>query len=189
GINAYLRDNDGLYVNLYTHSRAVWRRHGEPALTLTQRGGYPLADDVALTVSAPRPVRMALRLRIPGWTGPAQIAVNGRPLAVLGTPGTFYTINRVWREGDRVDLTIGRPMRLVPVDEQHRKRVALMEGPLALFATGADVPDYTADQLFDARRAQGEAYWIVSEGPFSARIFKPWFAIEDEKTRLYQKLV
>jgi DUF1680 family protein len=182
GINAYLRDDAGLYVNLYTPSRAVWRRHGEPVLTLTQRGDYPLTSQVALTVSAPRPVRMTLRLRIPEMTGPANpVSVNGREV-MLAMPGEFATITRVWREGDRVDLTLNSTLRLVPVDDQHRNRVALMWGPLALFATGKDVPSFTSDQLFDVRRA-GES-WMLGE-----QAFKPWFALGEEPARLYQHWV
>lgn len=184
GISAYLRDDAGLYVNLYTPSTAIWRRHGEAVLTLTQRGAYPLVDQVALTVAAPRPVRMTLRLRIPAWAGPGNpIAVNGKPV-MFATSGRFASITREWREGDRIDLTINNTLRLEPVDDQHRNRVALMWGPLALFATGKDVPDYTRDQLFDVRRTQGEAEWKVG-----ARAFKPFFAIEGETTRLYQKLI
>lgn len=183
GISAYLRDDAGLYVNLYTPSTAIWRRHGEPALTLTQRGAYPLVDQVALTVAASRPVRMKLRLRIPDRAGPGNpIAVNGKQV-MLAMPGRFATIDRVWREGDRIDLTINNTLRLEPVDEQHRNRVALMWGPLALFAIGADVPDYTREQLFDARQTQGAPEWQLGD-----RVFKPFFAIGDETTRLYQKL-
>jgi len=179
GISAYLRDEAGLYVNLYTPSRAIWRRHGEPALTLTQRGGYPLDDDVAMTVAAPRPIRMKLRLRIPAWAGPGSpVAVNGRQIA-LAPPGRFATIDRIWREGDRIDLTIARPLRLERVDAQHPNRVALMHGPLALFATGSDVPAFTRDQLLAAR--QIGTSWAVGD-----RVFKPFFAIEGETTRLYQ---
>lgn len=179
GISAYLRDEAGLYVNLYTPSRAIWRRHGEPALTLTQRGGYPLADDIAMTVAAPRPIRMKLRLRIPAWAGPGSpIAVNGRQIA-LAPAGRFATIDRIWREGDRIDLTIARPLRLEAVDAQHPNRVALMHGPLALFATGSDMPAFTRGQLLAAR--QTGTSWAVGD-----RVFKPFFAIEGETTRLYQ---
>jgi DUF1680 family protein len=79
GISAYLRDDKGLFVNLYTPSRVVWRRHGDPVLTLTQQGNYPLEPSVRLDIETPRAVVMALRLRIPAWAGAGtRVTVNGR---------------------------------------------------------------------------------------------------------------
>ncbi|MCW3846549.1 glycoside hydrolase family 127 protein [Sphingomonas sp. LB-2] len=190
GINAYLRDETGLYVNLYTNSRAVWRRRGEPVLTLDQRPDYPLTGDIAMAVSAPRPVRMALRLRIPAWAGPAtRVAVNGGPPQPV-TPGRFATIDRVWKDGDGIALFIDRPLRLEPVDAQHPNRVALVHGPLALFAIGSDIPSFTRAELLSTRQAPNPAdlVWTLETGG-RRQTFLPWFGIQDEKTRLYQAVV
>jgi len=186
GISAVLRDARGLLVNLYVPSRAVWRRNGEPALTLTQQGSYPLGDDVAMTIAAPRPVRMALRLRIPAWAGPAtRIAVNGRVQPGV-VAGRFATVEREWREGDRVDLRIDRTLRSEAVDAQHPDRVAMMQGPLALFATGDDFPSYSRAQLATLRQsAAGGTDWTLG-GARGGAVFRPYFAVRDEKTRLYQ---
>lgn len=188
GISAYLRDDAGLYVNLYTSSRAVWRRRGEPALTLEQRADYPLTGNVAMAVSAPRPVRMALRLRIPEWAGPdTRLEVNGVAQAV--TAGRFVTIDRVWQDGDGIGLRIDQPLRLLPVDDQHPNRVALVQGPLALFAIGDDIPAYTRAELLSLRKPNpADLEWVLEAGG-RGRAFLPWFAIGSEKTRLYQTMV
>ena len=184
GTNAVLRDAHGLYVNLYLPLQANWRRDGETALTLTvEDGNYPLGDTVAMNVFVPRPVRMSLRLRIPGWAGPAtRIAVNGRVQAG-GVPGRFASIVREWREGDRITLTIDRTVRLEAVDAQHPDRVAVMQGPLALFALGGDVPGFTRAQLGSIRqRKPGGTEWGFAGGP----TFAPYFAFGSEQSRLYQ---
>jgi hypothetical protein len=191
GINAYLRDDLGLYVNLYTPSRVVWRHaDGAAALTLTQQGSYPLGNAIAMTVAAKRPVTMALRLRIPAWAGPAtRIAVNGQPAAAAVTPGRFATITRQWRQGDRIDLTMDMKLRPEAVDPQHLDRVAMMSGPLALFATGDRFVPYTREQLMTLRqRTAGAAEWVL-DAQTGAQIFKPYFAIWTEPTRLYQFLI
>jgi DUF1680 family protein len=164
----------------------VWRRDGAPALTLTQRGAYPLGDDIAMTVAAPRPVRMALRLRIPAWAGRAtRVAVNGRVQPGI-VPGRFATIEREWRDGDRVELRIDRPLRAEAVDAQHADRVAMMHGPLALFAAGGDFAPYSRAQLASLRQgAPGGTEWTFGGRPDAPR-FRPYFAIEREPTRLYQ---
>lgn len=189
GISAYLRDDHGLYVNLYTASHATWRRRGEPVLTLTQRGNYPLDDRVEMTIAAPRPVTMALRLRIPAWAGPrTRLFVNGRAAPDV-SPGRFATIAREWRDGDKVVLRIDMPLRAEAVDAQHGDRLAMMHGPLALFATGDRVAPSTREQLMALRRSSpGTAEWILDGGD-GGQIFKPWFAIGAEPYRLYQRVV
>jgi len=183
GINAVLGDAHGLFVNLYLPLQANWRRDGRTALTLTQTGSYPLGDEVAMSVFAPQPVRMALRLRIPAWAGPAtRVAVNGRVQPGV-VPGRFASIVREWREGDRITLTIDRTLRLEAVDAQHPDRVAAMQGPLALFALGGDTPGFTRAQLMSlSQRTPGGTEWGFAGGP----VFAPYFAFGGEQSRLYQ---
>jgi DUF1680 family protein len=187
GISAYLRDARGLYVNLYLPSRAVWRRAGEPALTLTQRGAYPLDDRVEMNIAAPRPVSMALRLRIPAWAGPGtRLWVNGRALTGAVVPGRFATVSRTWRGGDRIMLVLDRTLRAEAVDAEHPTRVAMMLGPLALFATGGGFTPLAEERLRTlTQRAPGSSEWRIAG---VSQSFKPFFAIETEPTRLYQHI-
>jgi len=183
GISAYFRDDLGLYVNLYLPSKAIWRRADEPALTLTQGGGYPLGDNITMFVDAPRPVRMALRLRIPAWAAPGtRILVNGT-MAADTTPGRFATIARTWRQGDRIELVLPRPLRTEAVDRHHPSRIAVLQGPLALFATGKSLRSYNREEMAGVRQVPGTARWTLSDGTES---FRPFFGIGDDTTRLYQ---
>lgn len=188
-LGAYLRDDAGLFVNLYIPSRVVWRRGGAPALTLTQQGSYPLGNDIAMAVEAPRPTRMALRLRIPAWAGPqTRLLVNGRAVGGL-QPGQFATVTREWRDGDRIALSIDRPLRLEAVDPQHPARVAAVQGPLALFAIGDRFVPLTRAQLMTLKQtAPGAAEWSLDADVGRLR-FYPWQAVGTETTRLYQFLI
>lgn len=185
GISSYFRDAKGLFVNLYIPSKAQWR----DGVTVTQATQYPLAGDIALTVNTARPVTMALRLRIPAWAGPAtKVVVNGRAWTGALTPGQFAELSREWKDGDRVVLTLDRPLRLEAVDAQHTNRVAVMHGPLALFATGDRMVPYDrADLMRIAQTAPGAAEWSVTTDT-GAHSFKPFFAIGTEPHRLYQFL-
>ena len=49
-------------------------------------------------------------------------------------PGTFAVIRRQWKSGDRVELELPMTYRLEAIDAQHPETVALMYGPLVLFA-------------------------------------------------------
>jgi uncharacterized protein len=189
GISAYLRDDKGLFVNLYTPSRAIWRKGGEPALTLTQQGRYPLEPVTTLRVDAPRAVAMALRLRIPAWAGTGtRVAVNGRDVSGV-TPGRFLTIARTWQTGDRVELRFDMPLRLESVDAQRADRLAVVHGPLALFATGDRFALHHQRDLMRIGRAQpGGPEWVLNDATGSTT-FKPYFALNGEPARLYQRSI
>ncbi|TCM07418.1 beta-L-arabinofuranosidase domain-containing protein [Sphingomonas sp. PP-CC-3G-468] len=190
GINAYLRDARGLFVNLYTPSRAIWRQRGEPVLTLTQNGDYPLGDHIAFSIAVPRTVSAALRFRIPAWAGPmTMLSVNGQPVA-RPIPGRFASIERRWHDGDRVDLMMDRPLRAEAIDRHFTDRVAMVHGPLALFATGDRFTPLTRKQVMTLRQtSSGTATWTL-DGGTGIQSFRPWFALAGgEATRLYQRII
>jgi hypothetical protein len=87
---------------------------------------YPFRETVRLLVSPASPAAFELRLRIPRWAEEARILVNGKAEANV-RPNSFHPITRVWRKGDRVELTF--PMR-VRATRWHRESVALERGPL-----------------------------------------------------------
>jgi len=110
--------------------------------------------------------------------------VNGRVQPGV-VPGHFATIDREWRDGDRVALVIDRTLRLEAVDAQHPDRVAVMQGPLALFALGGEMPSFTRAQLASVRqRTPGGTEWGFAGSPS----FAPYFAFGTETARLYQNV-
>ena len=130
---------------------------------------------------------MDLRLRIPQWAGPrTSIAVNGREVA-RPRPGAFASLARNWRDGDKVVLTIDRTMRLEQVDAEHPDRVALMQGPLALFAVQPRSPQWSRANLLAARQTAHAAEW-TAHGSAGVQRFAPYFAFGEEPAQLYQEL-
>jgi DUF1680 family protein len=188
GISTYFSDVRGVYVNLYVPSKASWRNSGD-VITLTQQTNYPLTPEISIGVKTPRPSTFSIRLRIPAWAGAkTHVAVNGSTFAVDLKPGRFAELRREWHDGDRVELTMDMPLRLEAVDEQHPKLVAVMHGPLALFATGPRFIAFQREELLQVRqRAAGSPEWSVKTDA-GENVFKPYFAIGLEPTRLYQSL-
>jgi DUF1680 family protein len=186
GISSYLQDETGLCVNLYLPSRVTWHSPSAAPLTLTQTGDYPLTSDIRMQIAVDRPTAMTLRLRIPAWAGPAtRLMVNGRSTGRLSA-GRFATIRRDWRDGDLIELAIDRPLRAESVDAQHPDRLAMMHGPLALFATGDRFMPYRREELLAIRQsAPGEPAWRLQQ-KVQSQIFRPWFAIGGGPARLYQ---
>lgn len=127
----FLKDERGLLVNLYVPAEVAWEQDGVAA-KLRQETDYPESETTNLTLTLERPVRFALRFRVPGWSSGAAFSVNGEPVAIDGKPGTWAEIDREWHSGDRVAMTIPMELRTVPVDRQHPDRAAIMYGPVVL---------------------------------------------------------
>jgi len=124
----YFHSNDALWVNLFIPSELTWREKG---LTLRQETRYPEDDKVSFTVKAETPVNFALRLRHPDWAERIVVVINGRGQMVDLTRGSFITIRRTWKTGDRVELTIPMSLRLEAMPD-NPQRVAIFYGPTLL---------------------------------------------------------
>jgi DUF1680 family protein len=134
GISSYLRSAHGINVNLYVPSRVTWRQ-GSARVSLTQQTQYPANGDVNMHVALSHPERFTIALRVPAWAGSKTSAtVNGKPADATLTPGTWANVDRVWKDGDRVELSLDMALRLAPLDDRHPQLVALLYGPVALFA-------------------------------------------------------
>ena len=100
----YWRDQEGVYVNLFIPSELEWAEKGFKVRQETQ---YPESQEVTLTVTAARPENMALRLRIPGWLQSAPtVKLNEKVLDASAAPGSYLTLSRVWKTGDKVEMQL-----------------------------------------------------------------------------------
>ena len=124
----YWRDEDGVLVNLFIPSELNWEEKG---FRLRQETRFPEQQTTSLTVTAARPAPMALKLRVPAWTRSASVKVNGRAIDVTPTPGSYLTLTRSWKTGDRIEMTL--PMRLtVESMPDDPKTQAFLYGPIVL---------------------------------------------------------
>lgn len=178
-ISSYFHDAQGVYVNLYIPSTVRWEQGGAQ-ISLAQSGQYPLDDGVALEVTASRPVEFALRLRIPEWAQEPSIQIDGEKISEPVRSGTFTAIRREWKSGNRVELELPRRLELKAVDSQHPNMVALVCGPLVLFAVSEDTPKVTRAQLLAARQqSTGSSEWRADTAGEPLRLV-PFWAVKDE---------
>jgi len=187
-ISAYYRAADGIYVNLFVPSRVRWEQNGTHC-ELTQRTEYPRANSTTLMFNLARPETFTTYLRIPAWAdGKTRVAINGKRVEEEVVPGKLLALRRPWKNGDRVEFEIGMPLRLEAVDGMNPNIVALMRGPIALFAVG-DVPaKIRREQLLGAvTMAEGSEDWAVA-GNSGKITLRPFAAIGDESYRLYQSV-
>jgi hypothetical protein len=142
-----------------------------------------------LLLKLDRPERFVVALRIPAWAGAATAArVNGKLANATVRPGNWAEIERDWKDGDRIEFSLDMPLRLIPIDPQHQSTVALLHGPVALFAVESGTKMLTKTQLMAAQRTGSESGdWEVATNAGKVR-FKPFASITSEHYRLYQEV-
>jgi len=185
-ISTYFRDAKNLFVNLYIPSVLRWNQNGAE-VTLTQKGAYPNDGSVDFEFAVSRPTDLSLNLRIPAWANGASISVNGKRSKNPIAAGSFASLQRTWRNGDRVELELPMRMRLESLDPANQDVVALLRGPLVLFAIKKSAERITRQQLLNATRA-GDGQWRVNApgGPIAMLTFA---AIQEEQYSTYLKIV
>jgi DUF1680 family protein len=182
-INTYFRDAGGVFVNLYIPSTLRWTPGGSQ-ITLTQKSEYPDAAHVEFEVKASRPTDFAIHLRIPAWAEKASISINGKHEAAQA--GSFAQVQRQWKSGDRIELELPMTTRLEAVDPQHTDTVALLTGPLVLFAVTDAEPKVTRAQLLAAKRT-GKQNWLVETASRPMKML-PFTGISEEAYSTYVRI-
>ena len=178
-INTYFRDARGVYVNLYIPSTVKWTQGGAQ-IELTQKSEYPYDSQVQFEVKASRAAEFAVSLRIPAWADGASVSVNGKREAVLA--GTFVTVWREWKSGDRIELELPLKARLEVLDPQHADAVALLVGPIVLFGVTDGEPKVTRAQLLAAKKNGGQSWQVETADGTVTMLPFTWIGEEQYST-------
>lgn len=129
GDSIYFRDDAGLYVNLFVASTLDWRERG---LVITQETRFPYEPTTRLRIAAKRGVSMPLRIRVPSWASAGiSVKVNGGAQKRPAEPGTWFTMQRTWRDGDVIDVAMPMTLRTEPLLGD-ATRQAVFYGPILL---------------------------------------------------------
>jgi hypothetical protein len=124
----YFHDEDSLYVNLYVDSNLEWPEKG---LKVTQETRFPEQQGTTLTVSAKTPVQLGVHLRIPYWVEGGNVKVNGQPLPAFASPTSYLTLNRLWKTGDKIELSLPMALHIDAMPDDQSMQT-MMYGPLVL---------------------------------------------------------
>lgn len=127
----YLRDERGLYVNLFVPSEAVWN-HGGEKVTVRQETRFPEEGESRFVIQAAGPVKLALSLRVPPWSGKFNLKLNGQNLPVEKNGNGWAVVERNWNPGDTLEAGLDPGLWLSAVDRQHPRRCGVMYGPVWL---------------------------------------------------------
>ena len=122
-------DDKTLYVNLYVPSKLDW---SERDITLEQSTSFPYEDRTQLTVHGSG--RFVLRVRVPRWAEQGfEVKVNGEAQDIEATPGSYLSMEREWKDGDKVTLRMPFDFHLSMVMDQPNI-AAIFYGPVLLTA-------------------------------------------------------
>ncbi len=203
----YFHDDKSIYVNLFIGSEVVWPQKG---ITLVQDTNFPAEQGTTLTISAAKPKRLTVKIRIPYWAQGAAIKINGDVAAnIAAPPGTYAELTRKWKDGDKVEISLPMTLHASPLPDDQTLQAA-MYGPLVLAAQmgtagltekmiyGDSGPDDEHDKpiAMPAVAAAG-AEWFekVPDEPLQFRTIgtgstklKPLYQIMDERYSVYLKI-
>ncbi len=80
--------------------------------------------------------------------------MNGQPVQAPVVKG-FATVARKWKNGDRVEFDLPMAMRLEAIEASHQETVALVRGPLVLFALTENASDGDAGAIAGGAEDEG----------------------------------
>lgn len=138
-------------------------------VTITQETAYPFDEQVSFQFACRRPVRFRFTFRIPGWCHNASATWNGKTLRRELRAGTFITMNRELRDGDRLELNLPREVRSVRGPENG---VGLLWGPLVL---ALPIRERRTVETGDARSsAEFPAWTMEPDAPWNYALVRPF---------------
>ncbi|MFF9001325.1 beta-L-arabinofuranosidase domain-containing protein [Streptomyces achromogenes] len=199
----YTHDERRLLVNLFIPSEVRWRDKG---ITWRQTTRLPDSASTVLTVAAGAAAHQ-LVIRVPGWASGARVRLNGRTLPDRPAAGSRLTLERDWRTGDRVEVTL--PMRTtLEATPDDPDVTAVLHGPVVLAGATGDTPSrrlprldtsalrqVSADPLRFTATADGKAvtllplarihhqyydvYWLTGQAPPPPPEFAVWHRFDE----------
>lgn len=147
--------DDSLFVNLFIPSVLNWNANGT---IIKQETNFPYEQSTRLTITQSGG-SFKLLLRHPSWVKPNEfsVTINGEQYQQSSQPGSYLCINRTWKSGDKIELTL--PMHAsyeqMPNLPQY---IALSYGPILLGAK-------TGNQELDGLVADDGRWSHIANGP------------------------
>jgi len=129
GDSIYFHNDKGIFVNLFIASEVDWKDKG---VVLRQETRFPEQEGTSLIIKTAKQIHMPLYIRIPYWAGKGvKVKINGKEQAVKAEPSSYVTLERTFKDGDRVDIEMPMSLHLHRMPDDG-SIFAIMYGPLVL---------------------------------------------------------
>jgi len=121
------KDN-GIAATLYGPSKIKFMVGNEnKEVAIKQTTDYPFSEEILFEFEMKEKTSFPFQFRVPSWCKNAKAYVNGKLQKIDLKPGTFVTLNRSFKSGDKIKLELPMELNLLvlPYDG-----VAIERGPL-----------------------------------------------------------
>jgi hypothetical protein len=149
---AYVKDKNGLYVNMFVGSRIHVGKVAGTNVEMVQKTDYPWKGAIAITINPEEAKTFSIYVRIPNrntsrlytespaLSGVKRFAVNGKEMTPHIEKG-YAVVTREWKAGDRIELELPMEPQRIVADNRIKAdlgTVALKYGPLIYNVETAD---------------------------------------------------
>lgn len=180
----YYHNDSTLWVNLYVPSELDWK---EKNIRLEQSGEFPMNSSVEFSVSVKKQTAFGLNLFIPSWAKAVDVFVNGEKQQTEITPDSYVSINRKWKNKDKVRLVFHYDFYIKTMPDD-KNMIAIFYGPILLaFENGSElILKGSPEDILNGLKVQGDdnGSFTLNNG---GRVYplKPLYTIEQHSYGVY----
>lgn len=125
----YNESGNKLWISQYAPTTVDWASQG---VKLEMATDLPIGDTATFKVTSGASKTFTLAFRRPYWAGEGfTVKVNGQAVKSVSKSDTYVEVNRKWKTGDTVELTLPKTLRKEALPD-NPNRMAIMWGPLVL---------------------------------------------------------
>ncbi|MDD7884742.1 beta-L-arabinofuranosidase domain-containing protein [Flavivirga sp. 57AJ16] len=121
--------DNGLAATIYVPSQVKAKVAQGKEVKLSLETQYPFEDDLKFTFNASEKISFPLYLRIPSWCKNALLSINNKTVDMAIISGQYAKIDREWKDGDVVILSLPKELKVRKWKENHNS-VSIDYGPL-----------------------------------------------------------
>lgn len=129
GASMWGRYGPGVAILAYNPGRGSIRVRRRATVAVYTESNYPQTGNVIVHVEPSHPMRFPVQLLVPSWSHHFTVKIGETDM--LGKPGQFLTLNREWKKGDTLQISIDMRTTVVP-DPRDASHIALRRGPQLL---------------------------------------------------------
>jgi len=136
----YFKNNNGLYVNLYTPSKVEWNN-----LIINQETKFPESNEAEFFIGLKnsRAIQSTINFRRPLWAKKMPVVmVNGKAVKTT-VINNWIQLERQWKAGDKVKIIFPMNLFVDRLDDSKPFPAAVMYGPVAMAVNV--ISDYPTD--------------------------------------------
>jgi hypothetical protein len=139
--------DNGIVATAYAPSTVNAKVANGIAISITEETHYPFEEQIRFTVNTSAVITFPFKLRIPSWCAAPVVKVNGQ-LQRRVLAGSYYTINRTWKNGDQVTLDL--PMA-IKASTWINNSVGIERGPIVYSLNMNEQWKLKASHTFDGK--------------------------------------